>query len=117
MICNVCFGANGHYRLCTSLSSLELQTIVVVYTNRVIAIIQRFEIERVEHEQIFNAGRNHQQIYSLLVLRYYRLLETVLLVLAAPVILEFFHIIFFVFNSHSAPFECKDKQLFRNSQI
>jgi hypothetical protein len=50
MICNVCYGANGHHWLCTLLPDLELQTIVVVYTDRVIAILQRFEIERVEHE-------------------------------------------------------------------
>ena len=50
MVRNVCYGADCHDGFHPLLSYLEHQAIVVVYTDREISIVQRFEVERFEHE-------------------------------------------------------------------
>lgn len=40
MVCDISYNANGHNWLCPFLSNFELQAIVVVYADGVIAIVK-----------------------------------------------------------------------------
>ena len=94
MVSYVSNSTNAYQCFFTFNSYLELQAIMIIYTDRVIAIVEGFEIQRIKDKQILHTRCTNQRIYSLLILLYHLLLESELFALTLPRHIEFLQIVF-----------------------
>ena len=102
MICNISNSADCNYFLRTVVFDSELQSVMIVDPDGVIAIVKSLKVQRVKHKEVLDTSGCYQRIYTLLVFGNDGFLETVFLVLAFSVIVELLQIVFFVLYNHTS---------------